>query len=146
MALGSNTLSKTKYLWICKEENIPEHRQEEFNALKESLLKTARAWFIKETMRRLWQYKSVPWAKRFFASWNKWVDLCKMEPIIRLCKMIHKRLDNVLAYCLHPITNGVAEGLNSKVMSIKRKAGGFINIENIKPAIYFHCGGLSLYP
>lgn len=25
----------------------------------------------------------------------------------------------------HPITKGVAEGLNSKIMSIKRKAGGF---------------------
>ena len=30
----------------------------------------------------------------------------------------------------HPITNGVAEGLNSKIMSIKRKAGGFRNPSN----------------
>lgn len=37
MALKSNSLSKTKYLWLYKEEKIPEHRQEEFNALKESL-------------------------------------------------------------------------------------------------------------
>ena len=146
MALRSNTLSKTKYLWLYKEEEIPEQRQEEFNALKESSLKTARDWSIKETMRRLWQYKSVPWAKRFFASWEKSLDLCKMEPIKRVCKMIHKRLDNVLAYCLHPITNGVAEGLNSIVMSIKRRAGGFINIENFKTASFFHCGGLSFYP
>jgi len=60
--------------------------------------------------------------------------------------MIHQRLDNVLTYCKHPITNGVAEGLNSKIMSIKRRAGGFRNVENFKAAIYFHCGGLSLYP
>ena len=60
--------------------------------------------------------------------------------------MIHERLDNVLTYCKHPITNGVAEGLNSKIMSIKRRAGGFRNVENFKTAIYFHCGGLSLYP
>jgi transposase len=146
MALRSNALSKTKYLWLYKEEKIPEHRQEEFNALKESSLKTARAWSIKETMRRLWQYKSVPWGKRFFASWKKSLDLCTMEPIKRVCKMIHKRLDNVLTSCFHPITNGVAEVLNSIVMSIKRRAGGFINIENFKTASFFHCGGLSLYP
>jgi transposase len=36
--------------------------------------------------------------------------------------------------------------LNSKIMSIKRRAGGFRNVENFKTAIYFHCGGLSLYP
>ena len=54
MALGSNTLSKTKYLWLYGEENIPEHRQEEFIALKETTLKTVRAWSIKETLRGLW--------------------------------------------------------------------------------------------
>jgi transposase len=46
----------------------------------------------------------------------------------------------------HAITNGVAEGLNSKIMSIKRKAGGFRNAQNFTTAIYFHCGGLDLYP
>jgi len=58
--------------------------------------------------------------------------------------MIHERLDNILTSCLHTVTNGVAEGLNSKIMSIKRSAGGFKNIENFKPAIFFHCGGLRL--
>ena len=146
MALGSNTLRKTKYLWLYGEENIPEHRQEEFTALKESTLKTARAWSIKETLRGLWSYKSVAWAKRFYASWKKWVNRCQLEPIKRVCAMIHQRLENVFTYCKHPITNGVAEGLNSKIMSIKRRAGGFRNVENFKTAIYFHCGGLSLYP
>ncbi len=36
--------------------------------------------------------------------------------------------------------------LNSKIMSIKRKAGGFRNQSNFTTAIYFHCGGLDLYP
>jgi len=31
-------------------------------------------------------------------------------------------------------------------MSIKRKAGGFRNAANFTTAIYFHCGGLDLYP
>ena len=44
------------------------------------------------------------------------------------------------------MTNAVAEGLNSKIMSLKRRAGGFRNPDNFKTAIYFHCGGLQLYP
>jgi transposase len=59
MALGSKPLSKTRYLWLYGEENIPEHLQEEFDALKASSLKTARAWSIKATVGRLWSYKSV---------------------------------------------------------------------------------------
>ncbi len=60
--------------------------------------------------------------------------------------MIQRRLENVITYCTHFITNAGAEGLNSKIMSIQRRAGGFLNLEHFKTAIYFHCGGLSLYP
>jgi len=60
--------------------------------------------------------------------------------------MIHQKLENVLIYCKHQITNGIAEGLNSKIMSIKRRACGFRNVENFKTAIYFNCGGLRLSP
>ena len=53
---------------------------------------------------------------------------------------------NVVSYCTHGITNAVAEGLNSKIMAIKRRVGGYRNREHFKTAILFHCGGLSLYP
>ena len=59
---------------------------------------------------------------------------------------LKRHLDGRLRIVKHPITNGVAEGLNSKIMSIKRKAGGFRNPSNFTTAIYFHCGGLDLYP
>jgi hypothetical protein len=42
--------------------------------------------------------------------------------------------------------NAVAEGINSNIMSIKRRAGGYRNPENFKKAIFFYCGGLDLYP
>ena len=44
------------------------------------------------------------------------------------------------------LTNAVAEGINSKIMSIKRRAGGYRNIENFKTAVLFYCGGLDLAP
>lgn len=40
----------------------------------------------------------------------------------------------------------LAEGINSKIMAIKRRVGGYRNRENFKTAIYFYCGGLNLYP
>ena len=43
-------------------------------------------------------------------------------------------------------SGGVAEGLNSTIMTIKRRAGGYRNKEHFKTAIYFFCGGLDLYP
>ena len=60
--------------------------------------------------------------------------------------LIQRHLENILTFCRHRITNGVAEGLNSKIMAIKRKACGYRNRDHFKTAIYFVCGGLALYP
>jgi hypothetical protein len=39
-----------------------------------------------------------------------------------------------------------AQGLNSKIATIQKRACGFRNRDNFKIAVYFHCGGLDLYP
>ena len=39
-----------------------------------------------------------------------------------------------------------AEGLNSRIQAIKRRACGYRNRERFRHAIYFHLGGLDLYP
>jgi transposase len=133
-------------LWLTTEQNLSEKQAELFEALKRVDLKTARAWSIKENLRNLWTYSSPGWARRFFGAWYQWASRCRLQPVQKVAEMIQRRLENVVTYCKHFITNAVAEGLNSKIMSIKRRAGGFRNPENFKTAIYFHCGALSLYP
>lgn len=64
----------------------------------------------------------------------------------KLARSLKARIANIVTFCTHGITNGVAEGINSKRMSTKRRAGGYRNIENIKKAIFFYRGGLDLYP
>jgi transposase len=70
----------------------------------------------------------------------------RLEPVKKVAQMIKRKLDNVVTYCQHFVTNAVSEGLNSKIMSIKRRAGGYRNLDNFQTAIYFHCGGLAMYP
>ena len=38
------------------------------------------------------------------------------------------------------------QGLNSTIQTIKKMAYGFWNKDHFKTAIFFHCGGLDLYP
>jgi transposase len=64
----------------------------------------------------------------------------------KLARGLKKRIDNIVTYCTHGITNAVAEGVNSKIMSIKRRAGGYRNTENFKTAVLIYCDGLDLDP
>lgn len=45
---------------------------------------------------------------------------------------------NMVTHCTHVITNAVAEGINSKIMAIQRRAGSYRNIENIAPVRLMH--------
>ena len=105
-----------------------------------------RAWAIKENLRHLWSYRVEGWARRFFDGWRTWAMRSRLEPVKAVARMLAGRLGNVITYCRHQITNAVAEGLNSKIMAIKRRAGGYRNPNNFKTVIYFYCGGLRLHP
>jgi len=143
---GDETLTGSKYLWLYSKENLPEKHQDRFDELKSLNLKTGRAWAIKESFRELWEYASRGWAERHFKKWYFWATHSRLKPVIQKARMVRRHIHNVLTYYAHPITNALAEGLNSKIQTIKQKACGFRNVEHFKTAIYFHCGGLNLYP
>ena len=143
---GDETLKRTRFLWLANEENIPDWRREEFSELKAINLKTSRAWALKESLRPFWDYKMAIWAKGFFDRWYYWATHSRLAPIIQAAKTIKSHLLNVLTFFKHRITNAVAEGLNSKIQMVKQMACGFRNRDHYKTAIYFHCGGLDLYP
>lgn len=48
-----------------------------------------------------------------------------MKPMKKLAKTLKERIDNIVTYCTHGITSGMAEGIDIKIMSIKRRAGGY---------------------
>jgi transposase len=61
-------------------------------------------------------------------------------------KSIRKYLWGILNAIVLEATNAKAEGMNSKIQMVKRRACGFRNRERFKTAIYFHLRGLDLYP
>jgi transposase len=66
----------------------------------------------------------------------------------KLARSLKERIDTMVTYGTHGITNAEAERINSnsKIMSITRRAGGYRNIENLKSAVLLYCGGLDLDP
>lgn len=144
--LGDQRLKGTKYLWIWNEENIPVWRRTEFDAIKKTNLKTGRAWAIKESLRRFWNYVSPAWALKYFKVWYFWATHSRLKPIIAAAKTLKRHLTNIMTYFKHRITNATAEGINSKIQTIKLMACGYRNRERYRKVIYFHCGGLDLYP
>ena len=143
---GDESLKRTKYLWLYAGENLPEKHRERFEALKAQDLRTGRAWAIKENLRELWNSSTREVAFNHWLNWYSWARRSRLKPIQDKARMLAAHIDNILTYFSHYITNALTEAVNSTIQKLKKMAYGYRNRENFKTAIYFHCGGLQLYP
>ena len=146
MAEGYEDLKGSKYDWLYNPENMTRKQKGRFKALRESTLKTARAWAIKELAMSLWHYVSKTWARKGWEQWLSWAVRSRLDPIKEVAKTIKEHLWGILNAIVLKVSNGPAEGLNSRIKMIKFRSRGFRNKERFANAIYFHLGGLDLYP
>jgi transposase len=145
-AEGDTSLTGSKYLWLYSAENLPARHQDRFGVLRDGDLKTSRAWAIKENLRFFWDYRRRSWAEKHWKAWYFWATHSRLEPVVEVARTFHRHLAGLLAFFEHRITSAGAEGLNSRIQAVRVSARGYRNREHFKIAIFFHLGGLDLYP
>jgi len=79
-------------------------------------------------------------------AWRAQATHSRLRPMAEVAKLIRRHLPNILTYLRYGITNAGLEAVNAVIQWVKKTARGFRNPEHFKIAIYFHCGGLDLYP
>lgn len=143
---GDERLKRSRHLWLFREQNLSEEQLERFGDLRESDLKTARAWALKEHFRWFWSELYPANARKFFKKWYGWACRSRLPPIIRVAKMLKRRFEQIITYIKYPFTNAAAEGFNSKIQAIKSNARGFRSFVNYRLRILFYCGKLDVMP
>ena len=146
MAEGYEDLKGSRYDWLYNPENMTHRQKMRFKALRDSTLKTARAWAIKELAMSLWHYVSKTWARKAWRQWLSWAVRCRLNPIKAVARTIKEHLWGILNAIILKVSNGPAEGINSRIKTIKVRCRGFRNKQRFANAIYFHLGGLNVYP
>jgi transposase len=145
-AAGDDTLVGTRYEWLRHPARMEPQDRRAFAALRDSGLKTARAWALKETMMAFFDYRYEGPACKHFHWWHNWAVRSRLQPMVKVGRMLKRRFANIATYLRHRITNATSESLNAKIQWVKYTARGFRNKQNFVNAIYFHCGGLNLAP
>ena len=127
-------------------ENLPSSQAARFEEIKFLNLQTARAWGIKEVFRGFWCCPTLPQARIYFDKWYGWASRSRLKPVIKVARMCKAHLTNILTFFEHRLTNGPIEGLNNKIQNLIKKAYGYRNKQRFVTDIFFHLGGLDLYP
>jgi transposase len=145
-AAGDETLKGTKWKWLMRHAGMRWADRREFQLLRRSDLRTARAWAYKQTVSRLWGYIHRDNAERAWKRFCYSAIRCRLEPVKEFVRMIRAHWTGVINAAVSDVTNAMAEAINAGVQRIKRSACGFRNRDRFRTAILFHFGDLDLYP
>ncbi|MEW6326529.1 MAG: ISL3 family transposase [Thermodesulfobacteriota bacterium] len=137
-------LKETRYLWLKNPENLTRKQRLKLNSVKEQDLKTARAYHIKLALRRFWEFKYTAAASRYLKKWYFWATHSRLEPMVEVAKLIKRHEEGILRFLKSRITNGVVEGLNSKIKTALKRAYGFKSFNYYRIIIYLVAGKLNL--
>jgi transposase len=83
-AAGDDRLAGTRYDWLRNPTSMEPRDRREFAALRNSNLKTARAWALKESAMALFTYFYERPARKHFRWWHGWATRSRLKPMIEV--------------------------------------------------------------
>jgi transposase len=137
-------MSKTRYIWLKNPWNLTEKQQARLSELEHLNLKINRAYLLKEAFQGFWDYRRLPWAKRYLDRWFWWATHSRLQPMRDFAWMLRRHEDDLMNYFRIPIHNGTVEGLNNKAKVISHKAYGFRTARNYIRNLYHSMADLPL--
>ena len=80
--------------------------------------------------RILWNMTSMEDGKRYWLDWYAWGIYSSMDAMKDVARLMKVHLTSIMNYFTNHITNAKAEGINSKIAPIVKRAFGYRKREN----------------
>jgi transposase len=129
-------LKGQRFLLLKNYNSLSEDNATRVNALLEANIPLFQAHAMKEQLRLFWELDSADEGAKFLLNWIHDARLTCIQPLVKLAKTLESHLYGLLTYFKHRITNGIAEGINNKIKTLKRQAYGYRDMEYFKLRLY----------
>jgi transposase len=97
----------------------------ELFALNRRLLK---AYLLKESLDRLWNYRYEGAMMRYLHGWIDQLRWQRLKPMEKLADTLVNHLDGILNYCRTKVPLGVVEAINGNIKALLRRGRGYRNL------------------
>jgi transposase len=133
-----------KYLFLKNSKALSEKRKAELELLAHTYPKLGEGYRLKEQFKEFWLMTDVVEATAFLEAWCTRAIDSKIIPFAKAVKTIKSHWSGIINYVKSQISNGILEGINSKIQLAKKRARGYRNQNNFITIILFTCGKLKL--
>ena len=145
--LEHDGLKGQKYTFLKNRENLSEKQEKSLSEMITLYPTLGEAYRLKVLFNDLWEMPNKQAANSFLHQWCAEVEAAKIPAFMDFVKTVQSHWSGIVRFVETRITNGVLEGINSKVQLAKRRARGYRNVKNFMNMIYFLCGKMKYdYP
>ncbi|GFO75300.1 transposase, ISL3 family [Bathymodiolus platifrons methanotrophic gill symbiont] len=142
-----DALKGHKYTFLRNRENLTNKQEVSLAEMIDLYPTLGQAYRLKELFNDLWSIPDKVSVEAFLKQWCEEVEKPKILAFMKFVKTVRSHWSGIIHFVETKITNGILEGINSKVQLAKRRARGYRNINNFINMIYFLCGKLKFdYP
>jgi transposase len=117
-----------KWLLLSRWKNLTLEKRGELNRLFQMNRRVFKAYMLKESLEKLWDYRYEQRMFNYLESWIgqlKWQRLTAFE---KLADMLIEHLDGILNYCKTKVRFGVVEALNGNIRMLINRGRGYKNV------------------
>jgi transposase len=117
-----------RWLLLTRWVNLTEAKQQQLNQLFSLNRKLMKAYLLKESLDRLWNYVYEGAMLRYFKSWTLQLRWQRLPAFEKLANMLVDHLDGILNYCRVKVRFGVVEAINGNIKTLLRRGRGYKNL------------------
>lgn len=134
--LGKQTLKGNRFLLLRNYADLKPDRKARLDELLQVNQPLFVAHSMKEQLRLFWEEDDFESAMEFLNVWCRDAMQSGIKALAKVAKTLGACKTGLLNYFKHFITNGVVEGINNKIKTLKRQAYGFRDMLYFKLRLY----------
>jgi transposase len=117
-----------KWLLLSRWKNLTLKHRGELNRLFQLNRKVFKAYLLKESLERLWNYNYRGAMLNYLNQWMEQLKWQRLAPFEELADMLLKHVDGIANYCETKVRFGVVEAVNGNIRMLINRGRGYQNL------------------
>ena len=117
-----------RWLLLTRWVNLTAGKRRQLNELFTLNRRLLKAYLLKESLDRLWEYRYEGAMVRYFKGWMDQLRWQRLLPFQKLAEMLLDHFDGILNYCRTKVALGVVEAINGNIKTLLRRGRGYTNL------------------
>jgi transposase len=114
-----------RWLLLSSWVNLDRSKKRQLNQLFALNRRVMKAYLLKESLGRLWNYVYEGAMLRYLQSWIDQLRWQRLAPMEKLGKMLLNHLEGILNFCKTKVPLGVVEAVNGNIKALLRRGRGY---------------------